>query len=988
MKNTPVGGPCLTKSPLSPFRYSEDSLRIRVSDIEANNARIPFNLPVNNSNLTRTPPAQSRPQTPRLLSKRNSLPSSPFIHSPLTRTHSSPINIPSYQTSHGLSQASGGGSLGTPAHSIRDYDESQREIKKENFNLKLRIFFLEERLALGQEHSSDNLLASNIDLKVQLEASKNELSEKLSLLMEASEALELLDARMNNENMDVNRNNKGPEEKGHELKRVEKKCQFTQMSRCQNYLEESTSDDAMEKECLSTELMVQEVLEELEEFSEREKDFENKYNKEIKHLKEASMKTEADLEKIQMKLAEYEDEIESLNANLDAKNEFITALQDNMKEKNEEAVYLENQLEKSSEVIKEQEKEINSIKGRLQAEIKKIVKAKKPSKSTGMNTETNDFINIIQHLEDEILFKNQEINEFQLQIQDLEEKIESFTYDQEVKQTENRGRLIRKIELMESDNKKMDDQLKLQIQERKLLLKKISMLKEQLGHQKEDIEKLSDKKEIKDVAQQCNLDKSLTTEVYKENLSRFRETTLTLKNRLAKSIESLREFHKNQEKFVHMVEVIVEMNDINIRDEIINLLNESKQISKIPNEAVQAEDLDFFDPMSISSCSSSSSESCESIDHELDNCDMNILEYVKKEKDKQRKILKRNSSIIFQLEDELLIGDALTYGQMKIINDLKNNLGKLQNKEDIENGENSNNETWNNADCCGLPLSYLQHSSGPKNCEDSQELECLDEKCLAREKNVLIDLLERLREEISSCEIIESDVRFDHEVKDLFNICENCSACIQEDMHEMLKNLHYILPHVLDQVKKLKKLCETSRTALSESKKLERMVEDYHVLITQLTSENLKLTGEKLANKAEIEEMKKKNTEISIREGLKDKTTPGEECFLTECLRGENINNSSSLSSSDSTELINSWSPTQPSHCHGMRRRTSRTRNRSDDSNPSEDDWSSDSQDEESYRGVRMSRNQNTGKIPFNKEVKKLKTIRKHQRFPRRFSDS
>ena len=299
-----------------------------------------------------------------------------------------------------------------------------------------------------------------------------------------------------------------------------------------------------------------------------------------------------------------------------------------------------------------------------------------------------------------------------------------------LQQTETQGRLIKKIELLESDNKKIDDQLKLQIQERKLLLKKISMLKEQLGHQKEDIEKLSDKKEIKEVGQQCNLDKSLTTEVYKENLSRFRETTLTLKNRLAKSIDSLRDFQKNQEKFLHMVEVIVEMNDINIRDEIMNLLNESKQISKIPNETedVHAEDFDIFDPMSISSCSSSSSDSCESIDNELDNCDINILEYVKKEKDKQRKILKRNSSIIFQLEDELLIGDALTYGQMKIINDLKNNLGKLQNMEDIENGENSSNEdheSWNNADCCGLPLSYLQHSSGfqshdPKNCEDSQ----------------------------------------------------------------------------------------------------------------------------------------------------------------------------------------------------------------------------------------------------------------------------
>ena len=175
----------------------------------------------------------------------------------------------------------------------------------------------------------------------------------------------------------------------------------------------------------------------------------------------------------------------------------------------------------------------------------------------------------------------------------------------------------------------------------------------------------------------------------------------------------------------------------------------------------------------------------------------------------------------------------------------------------------------------------------------------------------------------------------------------------------MLKNLHYALPCVLDQVKKLKNSCETSRTALSESKKMERMVRDYHVLITQLTSENLKLTGEKLANKAEIEEMKKKNSELSIiREDIKDKTTPGEKCFLTECLGEENINNSSSLSSSDSTDLINSWSP---SLCHRIRTRTTRTtrairttrttRHRSDDSNPSDDDWSSDSQDEESYRG-------------------------------------
>ena len=40
-------------------------------------------------------------------------------------------------------------------------------MKKENFNLKLKIFFLEERLALGDQNKNASLLADNIDLKVQ-----------------------------------------------------------------------------------------------------------------------------------------------------------------------------------------------------------------------------------------------------------------------------------------------------------------------------------------------------------------------------------------------------------------------------------------------------------------------------------------------------------------------------------------------------------------------------------------------------------------------------------------------------------------------------------------------------------------------------------------------------------------------------------------------------------------------------------------------------
>ena len=42
------------------------------------------------------------------------------------------------------SASGGGGSAG--GRTMREYDEGLRDLKKENFNLKLRIYFLEERL--------------------------------------------------------------------------------------------------------------------------------------------------------------------------------------------------------------------------------------------------------------------------------------------------------------------------------------------------------------------------------------------------------------------------------------------------------------------------------------------------------------------------------------------------------------------------------------------------------------------------------------------------------------------------------------------------------------------------------------------------------------------------------------------------------------------------------------------------------------------------
>ena len=49
---------------------------------------------------------------------------------------------------------------------MKDYDEGFKEMKKENFNLKLRIFFLEERLGLGKKTNAQDLANANLELKV------------------------------------------------------------------------------------------------------------------------------------------------------------------------------------------------------------------------------------------------------------------------------------------------------------------------------------------------------------------------------------------------------------------------------------------------------------------------------------------------------------------------------------------------------------------------------------------------------------------------------------------------------------------------------------------------------------------------------------------------------------------------------------------------------------------------------------------------------
>uniref|UniRef100_W5M1I5 Phosphodiesterase 4D interacting protein n=1 Tax=Lepisosteus oculatus TaxID=7918 RepID=W5M1I5_LEPOC len=68
------------------------------------------------------------------------------------------------------------------SNGYRTLSQHLNDLKKENFSLKLRIYFLEERIQQKYEDSSEDVYRRNIELKVEVESLKQELQEKQQLL--------------------------------------------------------------------------------------------------------------------------------------------------------------------------------------------------------------------------------------------------------------------------------------------------------------------------------------------------------------------------------------------------------------------------------------------------------------------------------------------------------------------------------------------------------------------------------------------------------------------------------------------------------------------------------------------------------------------------------------------------------------------------------------------------------------------------------------
>ncbi|CAG9825057.1 unnamed protein product [Phaedon cochleariae] len=75
--------------------------------------------------------------------------------------------------------------------SVREIEDQLSNLKKENFNLKLRIYFLEEKMGAHFTLDKDNIVKKYIELQVEFGNLQKELDEKHDLLCQAVKAMEL-----------------------------------------------------------------------------------------------------------------------------------------------------------------------------------------------------------------------------------------------------------------------------------------------------------------------------------------------------------------------------------------------------------------------------------------------------------------------------------------------------------------------------------------------------------------------------------------------------------------------------------------------------------------------------------------------------------------------------------------------------------------------------------------------------------------------------
>ncbi|KTF89015.1 hypothetical protein cypCar_00007459 [Cyprinus carpio] len=218
-------------------------------------------------------------------------------------------------------------------HSLREFEQHLNDLKKENFSLKLRIYFLEERFQQKfEDSSSEDVHRRNIELKVEVESLKQELQERQEQL---DKALTTAESLTNQNEVEVQRRcEERQQEIGHMQEILETKIQLlqeeAQLARSEAEKMASLADSESQR-CLALErrMMMEmqggneslSVMAQYEEMVKKDRLIEE-LNETVCRREQEAADLSAQRDALTVKLTQLEEQVQSLNTSFQQKEKY------------------------------------------------------------------------------------------------------------------------------------------------------------------------------------------------------------------------------------------------------------------------------------------------------------------------------------------------------------------------------------------------------------------------------------------------------------------------------------------------------------------------------------------------------------------------------------------------------------------------------------------------------------------------------------------
>ncbi|XP_069121362.1 myomegalin-like isoform X3 [Argopecten irradians] len=354
------------------------------------------------------------------------------------------------------------------ARTMKEYDQQIAVLKKENFSLKLRIYFLEERMQ-QKFGDGEDVFKTNIELKVECESLKRDLAEKQNLLKKASNAMESLSSNHQSEMAVI----KAQVEKDFKDSNNELAYQLDSAQKCLDEKENQILELQDHLDLLTSELkQVQQkgdnsIKELMEELAGK--------NSELQHLTGLNIKNQEDIELLQQQKDHAEDELEKLEKELGRRGR---DLEDAVDDQNDAIKKLEGKVMDGESKLKDKDETIGKLEDLLKA-----VEAKR-----------KDMENALMETKDKLLQERSTSEK-------RDKTIKGFTALISGKSKEIEG-LVEKLKVKDAEMKKMQDEfqeaaeqqqkeLDYQHEQLTVLEQTEANMKVRLAEQEDELEKLT-----------------------------------------------------------------------------------------------------------------------------------------------------------------------------------------------------------------------------------------------------------------------------------------------------------------------------------------------------------------------------------------------------------------------------------------------------------------------------------------------------------------